>query len=76
MRAAEHVLQAVRDVNLEHTLSPFGRVTVSIGVAEENVDSPAAQHTIHMADAALYNAKAGGRNCVSNDTRDAEGAAA
>lgn len=76
MRAAEHVLEAVRNAHIEHMLSPFGHVTVSIGVAEENIDSPDSQHTIHMADAALYNAKAGGRNCVSNDTRDAEGAAA
>ncbi len=39
-------------------------VTVSIGVAERSAENPSAEAVVRAADAALYRAKEGGRNCV------------
>jgi diguanylate cyclase (GGDEF)-like protein len=43
---------------------PLGRVTISVGVAEFPSDGAAARELIERADAALYRAKAAGRNRV------------
>ncbi len=62
---AERVRQAVLDANIPHPASPFGQVTVSIGVASmapAKGDNPHA--LITLADQALYDAKAAGRNQV------------
>ncbi|MCZ2495629.1 diguanylate cyclase [Xylophilus sp. Kf1] len=62
---AEKVRMAVAALDIAHPDSPMGRVTVSIGVssrtAEEAVDIGT---LLASADAALYQAKSAGRNCV------------
>jgi diguanylate cyclase (GGDEF)-like protein len=62
---AERVRNAVLDANIPHAASPFGQVTISIGVASmapAKDDNPHA--LITLADQALYDAKAAGRNQV------------
>jgi diguanylate cyclase (GGDEF)-like protein len=62
---ARRVMAAIRALDIPHGASPFGRVTSSIGVAQQ-VPGPA--HTSHelleRADRALYAAKQAGRNGV------------
>lgn len=62
---AERVRTAVEKLTVEHTDSPYGVVTVSIGVATV---IPGGEKTsedlLRAADAALYDAKANGRNRV------------
>ena len=62
--AAEHIRRAVEALQCPHAASPFGQVTVSIGVAEENPDAPCWSSVISRADEALYEAKNNGRNRV------------
>jgi diguanylate cyclase (GGDEF)-like protein/PAS domain S-box-containing protein len=62
---AEQIRAALESLALPHTASPLGRVTVSLGVAVlvPAVDlSP--EELVRRADAALYRAKAQGRNRV------------
>jgi diguanylate cyclase (GGDEF)-like protein len=64
-RLAEAIREALEKLALPHTMSPFGHVTISIGVAaivpteQQSVDA-----LIRMADDALYAAKREGRNRV------------
>jgi diguanylate cyclase (GGDEF)-like protein len=62
---AERLRQEVMSAGLPHTTSPFGQITVSIGIASivpvRGID-PAA--LITLADRALYDAKTAGRNQV------------
>ncbi len=62
---AENIRQAVVAMDRVHEASPYGIVTVSIGVASAR---PAGSGTgvplLEAADRALYQAKADGRNCV------------
>jgi diguanylate cyclase (GGDEF)-like protein len=63
---AAQLCKALEDLRLPHPASPFGVVTVSIGVAAmipEEPDTPGL--LIARADAALYRAKARGRNNVA-----------
>ena len=64
-RVAEGIRLAVDRLNLLHTASDFGHVTVSVGVA---CRTPRARETVDVlvkaADDALYRAKATGRNRV------------
>jgi len=67
---AERVRQQVEALGIEHGNSPFGRVTISLGIASAyplQDDDP--QALIEAADKALYAAKHDGKNCV----RQAEG---
>lgn len=69
LSVAEAVRKAILALDLEHVKSPFGRVTVSIGVAsssERGIDSAVA--LVRAADMAVYNAKSGGRNRVCGYT--------
>ena len=65
---AERLLSAVAALNVPHETSPEGRVTVSVGVAST---VPALggdeRELVRRADAALYGAKASGRNRLAVD---------
>ncbi len=62
---AEKIRQGIIAMNIAHERSPYGLVTVSIGVATA-APSPDGARTalLEAADTALYEAKAAGRNCV------------
>ena len=62
---ADEARRAIEDLAINHSESPIGHVTVSIGVearVPERFETPA--HLIEAADAALYDAKRCGRNTV------------
>jgi len=60
---AERMCAAVRELQIQHSGSPFGVVTVSIGVATTLLDGPSdPERLIEAADRALYDAKRAGRN--------------
>ncbi len=65
-RVADRLRRLVSELNLPHSgNAPYGRVTVSIGVAAVGTDIPeAAQDVLLRADEALYQAKDAGRNMV------------
>ena len=64
-RMAEKVRMAVYDLGIEHTVSPYGRVTISVGVATWTPGGDGdANSLVRSADQALYGAKMAGRNCV------------
>lgn len=72
-RAAECVRAAVAARDVVHAGSPFGKLTVSLGLAcsaSIDADSPAA--LVAAADRGLYAAKAAGRNCVAVASNDGE----
>ena len=64
MQLAEDLRKSILGLGIEHTGTKLGAVTVSIGVTTMAADSLVAHHDELMvrADAALYAAKAGGRN--------------
>ena len=64
MQLAEKLRKSILGLGMEHTGTKLGAVTVSIGVATMAAGSLVAHHDELMAraDAALYAAKAGGRN--------------
>lgn len=60
---AQRLCQAINSIQLPHNMSPFGHITISIGVAAlapENGQAP--EILIREADQALYRAKEMGRN--------------
>ncbi len=61
--AGERLRQAVAALDGEFSQGPLGRLTVSIGVARSSRCAEA-DHLLRAADAALYEAKRAGRNCV------------
>lgn len=62
---AEAVLARLAELNVVHAGSPFGRVSVSIGVAGSAGQGASPLALVAAADQALYAAKAAGRNrCV------------
>ena len=61
----ERLRAAVEGLRIEHAGSPFGVVTVSVGVASATpVGDAAAASLVQAADSALYEAKCAGRNQV------------
>jgi diguanylate cyclase (GGDEF)-like protein len=65
VRAAERMARAVERLALPHLRSQNGFVTLSIGVGTGSLgDATSLNTAIHAADAALYDAKAAGRNRV------------
>ena len=66
MRVGERVCQRVRDADIIHAGSPEGRLTVSVGIASLQPGDQDAEQMLRRADAALYRAKAAGRNRVSD----------
>lgn len=66
MLLAESVRKKVHDLGMQHSGNPLGIVTISIGVATMTADGAIAQaeELMGQADAALYAAKAAGRDRV------------
>jgi len=62
MKVGARVCQRVRDADIVHAAAPEGRMTVSIGVAAMQAGDDEAEGMLRRADAALYRAKAAGRN--------------
>lgn len=63
--AAQHVCDAIAALKFPHELSSFGHLTISIGVAEQDMANPDWARTVARADEALYVAKHSGRNQVA-----------
>ena len=64
---AEAMRAAVRNLRIDHSASPFGVLTVSIGVASMTPDAATSgSHLLRLADEALYQAKANGRDRVGD----------
>lgn len=60
---AQSLIQKLRELNLPHSGSKFGVVTISLGIAVFTPQADqAAEDILKAADAALYTAKARGRN--------------
>lgn len=67
-RIAERMRGAVEDLAIASVgAQPYGRVTVSIGVARSDAEPHQIAAMIARADAELYRAKAAGRNCIGLD---------
>lgn len=70
-RFGARLCESVQAAGIGHAGSPLGIVTVSVGIASlvpQQGDSP--EHLITLADAALYRAKAAGRNQCQTDAPD------
>lgn len=65
-QVGERVCQRVRDADIVHAASPQGRMTVSVGIAAIQADDDDAEAMLRRADAALYRAKAAGRDRASD----------
>jgi len=62
---AENIRQAIMAMSVSHERSPYRLVTVSIGIATASPSrGSAGSILLEAADAALYQAKASGRNCI------------
>lgn len=64
MEVAERVRQTVEELGLNHPSSPIGVLAISVGVASMWAREGDADSLVRAADAALYAAKAAGRNRV------------
>uniref|UniRef100_A0A931D6K5 diguanylate cyclase n=2 Tax=Pseudomonas chaetocerotis TaxID=2758695 RepID=A0A931D6K5_9PSED len=66
---AEKLVEAVAALELPHEHSPLDHISISIGVASMRSDAASPpQSLLQRADAALYRAKAQGRNRVASDS--------
>ena len=64
---AERLRKAVETLQLPHACSPSGRVSISVGTATMSAGAEGClDGLMDAADRALYEAKAGGRNCVAH----------
>lgn len=63
---AEHILEAVRQMQLKHREQLLGAITVSLGVAAFPIHGETPEALIRAADQALYQAKQGGRNKLAS----------
>ena len=61
---AEHLREAIKTLRAKHHRQPLGSVTVSAGVATYPENGSSGDAVLRAADAALYQAKAGGRDQV------------
>jgi diguanylate cyclase (GGDEF)-like protein/PAS domain S-box-containing protein len=62
---AEQLREAIRGLNIHHRRQPLGQVTISVGVAIYPDHGPTGDAVLRAADAALYQAKARGRDRVA-----------
>jgi len=63
MRLAERLRLAIDQFPFAHSKTqPLGRITVSIGVTEAHKNGGTGEDVLHSADAAMYEAKRGGRD--------------
>jgi GGDEF domain-containing protein len=64
-RVAERLRSAVENLQIAHSASPLGFVTISVGATSTvPAEGESAQQLVERADAALYEAKRRGRNVV------------
>jgi diguanylate cyclase (GGDEF)-like protein/PAS domain S-box-containing protein len=66
-KVAELICRQVQDLDIEHSASPWKKLTVSVGVASTNTAMEDGLHNealVMRADQALYKAKRSGRNTV------------
>jgi len=68
--AAQRIRDAVYALDIPHSASPMGRVTVSIGVAAARASSTSAETLLRAADHAMYAAKTSGRDRIVVDRFD------
>lgn len=61
---AEKLAQRIRRSMAEMPIGEVGHITLSVGVARWSGDSQPLERVLKQADAALYQAKGAGRNCV------------
>jgi diguanylate cyclase (GGDEF)-like protein len=75
-KRAEEVREGIRALQVSSGLTPLGHVAVSIGVATQLSQAMTAGDVLKDADAALYRAKAQGRDrvCVARSTQSRSGA--
>lgn len=66
MGVGRRVCERVRSADIVHAASSEGRMTVSVGVASLQPGDQDAEQMLRRADAALYRAKAAGRNRASD----------
>lgn len=64
-RRAEQLRKSMKNVELQYKGEILGPVSLSLGVAVYPFHGQTPENLFRAADAALYQAKAGGRNCVS-----------
>lgn len=63
---AKRIMRGIHELAISHDSSPFGRVTVSMGIAtREPLHSGHYDSLVHAADKALYHAKVSGRNRIA-----------
>ncbi len=63
VKVVERIRAAIHELAIDHIGNPWNRVTVSIGYSSiQPTQNDAPQRLIQLADAALYQAKSGGRN--------------
>jgi diguanylate cyclase (GGDEF)-like protein len=64
-RRAEKLREEIKQLNVEHDFVPPGSVSLSLGVAVFPEHASSAEGLMRIADRALHQAKAQGRDCIS-----------
>ncbi len=64
-KRAEQLRKSMKNFELQYKGEMLGPVTLSVGVAVYPFHGQTPENLFRAADAALYEAKANGRNCVS-----------
>jgi len=68
---ARVIAERVRTSIAESWIDPVGQITLSVGIASWQPGQHGQDHSLKQADAALYQAKSAGRNCVMIAGQDA-----